>query len=160
MRIHICQPPLNDSITIIGGTRVFVCALAPILTSIITPALCSCIYRDIPLSAGFRAQKTPDADQVGNAFSQGNLIFVKVLANVAEKHSQKRYSSWSSLWLTRKSSFVRPRAKKPCAVRVMLGPKSKSVLIQKASGTPIVCNDGVTIAKGADLADPEENFGA
>ena len=34
------------------------------------------------------------------------------------------------------------------AVRFTLGPKSKSVLIQKSWGTPIVCNDGVTIAKG------------
>jgi len=32
------------------------------------------------------------------------------------------------------------------AVRVTLGPKSKSVLIQKSWGPPIVCNDGVTIA--------------
>jgi len=46
------------------------------------------------------------------------------------------------------------------AVRVTLGPKSKSVLIQKKWGTPIVCNDGVTIAKEIDLADPEENLGA
>ena len=33
------------------------------------------------------------------------------------------------------------------AVRVTLGPKSKSVLIEKKWGVPIVCNDGVTIAK-------------
>jgi chaperonin GroEL len=46
------------------------------------------------------------------------------------------------------------------AVRVTLGPKSKSVLIQKKWGTPIVCNDGVTIAKETDLKDPEENLGA
>ena len=46
------------------------------------------------------------------------------------------------------------------AVRVTLGPKSKSVLIQKTWGTPIVCNDGVTIAKEIDLKDPEENLGA
>jgi chaperonin GroEL len=46
------------------------------------------------------------------------------------------------------------------AVRVTLGPKSKSVLIQKKWGTPIVCNDGVTIAKEFDLKDPEENLGA
>ena len=46
------------------------------------------------------------------------------------------------------------------AVRVTLGPKSKSVLIQKSWGTPIVCNDGVTIAKEFDLKDPEENLGA
>jgi len=46
------------------------------------------------------------------------------------------------------------------AVRITLGPKSKSVLIQKQWGAPIVCNDGVTIAKELELADPEENLGA
>lgn len=33
------------------------------------------------------------------------------------------------------------------AVRVTLGPRSKAVLIEKRYGSPIVCNDGVTIAK-------------
>jgi chaperonin GroEL len=46
------------------------------------------------------------------------------------------------------------------AIRVTLGPKSKSVLIQRRWGTPLVCNDGVTIAKEFELADPEENLGA
>src|SRR5512147_646628 len=46
------------------------------------------------------------------------------------------------------------------AVRITLGPKSKSVLIQKSWGAPIVCNDGVTIAKEIDLEDAEENLGA
>ncbi len=46
------------------------------------------------------------------------------------------------------------------AVRITLGPKSKSVLIQKKWGSPIVCNDGVTIAKELELEDPEENLGA
>jgi chaperonin GroEL len=46
------------------------------------------------------------------------------------------------------------------AVRITLGPKSKSVLIQKSWGAPIVCNDGVTIAKEFSLKDPEENLGA
>ena len=46
------------------------------------------------------------------------------------------------------------------AVRVTLGPKSKSVLIQKKWGAPVVCNDGVTIAKEFDVEDAEENLGA
>ncbi|WP_374448432.1 chaperonin GroEL [Stella sp.] len=46
------------------------------------------------------------------------------------------------------------------AVRVTLGPKSKSVLIQRKWGPPLVCNDGVTIAKEFELKDPEENLGA
>jgi chaperonin GroEL len=46
------------------------------------------------------------------------------------------------------------------AVRVTLGPKSKCVLIEKKWGRPIVCNDGVTIAKEFELKNPEENLGA
>lgn len=46
------------------------------------------------------------------------------------------------------------------AVRITLGPKSKCVLIEKKWGKPLVCNDGVTIAKEIDLADPDENLGA
>ena len=42
------------------------------------------------------------------------------------------------------------------AIRITLGPKSKSVLIEKTWGAPIVCNDGVTIAKEFSLKDPEE----
>ena len=46
------------------------------------------------------------------------------------------------------------------AVRIILGPKSKCVLIQKKWGQPVVCNDGITIAKEVQLDDPEENVGA
>jgi chaperonin GroEL len=46
------------------------------------------------------------------------------------------------------------------AVRVTLGPRSKCVLIEKKWGKPIVCNDGVTIAREVDLKDPEANLGA
>jgi chaperonin GroEL len=46
------------------------------------------------------------------------------------------------------------------AVRVTLGPRSKSVLMGRRWGKPIVCNDGVTIAKQIRLRDPEENLGA
>jgi chaperonin GroEL len=46
------------------------------------------------------------------------------------------------------------------AMRVTLGPKSKCVLIEKKWSRPIVCNDGVTIAKEFELEDREENLGA
>lgn len=46
------------------------------------------------------------------------------------------------------------------AVRVTLGPRSKCVLIDKKFGRPLVCNDGVTIAKEMELEDAEENLGA
>ena len=46
------------------------------------------------------------------------------------------------------------------AVRITLGPKSKCVLIQRSFGPPLVCNDGVTIAKEVNLKDAIENLGA
>jgi len=46
------------------------------------------------------------------------------------------------------------------AVRVTLGPKSKCVLVERKWGRPLVCNDGVTIAREVNLKDPEENMGA
>lgn len=45
------------------------------------------------------------------------------------------------------------------AVRITLGPRSKCVLIQRKWGTPLVCDDGVTIAKELELADLEEDLG-
>jgi len=59
-----------------------------------------------------------------------------------------------------REKVLRGTARLADAVRITLGPKSKSVLIQKKWGTPIVCNDGVTIAKEMELEDPEENLGA
>jgi len=59
-----------------------------------------------------------------------------------------------------REKVLRGAAQLADAVRITLGPKSKSVLIQKKWGVPIVCNDGVTIAKEMELADPEENLGA
>ena len=44
-------------------------------------------------------------------------------------------------------------------VRVTLGPRSKSVLVERRWGTPLVCNDGVTIVKELSLEDAEENLG-
>jgi chaperonin GroEL len=59
-----------------------------------------------------------------------------------------------------REKILRGAAQLADAVRITLGPKSKSVLIQKKWGTPLVCNDGVTIAKETELADPEEDLGA
>jgi chaperonin GroEL len=59
-----------------------------------------------------------------------------------------------------REKVLRGAAQLADAVRVTLGPKSKSVLIQKKWGAPLVCNDGVTIAKEFQLKDPEENLGA
>jgi chaperonin GroEL len=39
------------------------------------------------------------------------------------------------------------------AVRVTLWPRSRSLLIEKRWGAPVVCNDGVTIAKESVLED-------
>jgi chaperonin GroEL len=59
-----------------------------------------------------------------------------------------------------REKIVRASAQLADAIRITLGPKSKSVLIQRKWGAPLVCNDGVTIAKEMDLKDPEENLGA
>jgi len=45
-------------------------------------------------------------------------------------------------------------------VRVTLGPKGRNVVLDKSFGTPLITNDGVTIAKEIELADAFENMGA
>ena len=45
-------------------------------------------------------------------------------------------------------------------VKVTLGPKGRNVVIAKSYGAPLITNDGVTIAKEIELADPSENMGA
>jgi chaperonin GroEL len=46
------------------------------------------------------------------------------------------------------------------AVRVTLGPKGRNVVLERNYGAPEIVNDGVTIAREIELADPEENVGA
>jgi chaperonin GroEL len=46
------------------------------------------------------------------------------------------------------------------AVRVTLGPKGRNVVLDKKFGAPTITNDGVTIARDIELADPLENMGA
>lgn len=46
------------------------------------------------------------------------------------------------------------------AVKVTLGPKGRNVVLQKQYGSPVVTNDGVTIAKEIELKDKIENVGA
>ncbi len=45
-------------------------------------------------------------------------------------------------------------------VKVTLGPKGRNVVLDKGYGAPLITNDGVTIAKEIELADPFENMGA
>lgn len=45
-------------------------------------------------------------------------------------------------------------------VKITLGPKGRNVILEKKYGTPLVINDGVTIAKEIELKDPFENMGA
>jgi chaperonin GroEL len=46
------------------------------------------------------------------------------------------------------------------AVRVTLGPRGRNVVLDKKYGSPVITNDGVTIAKEIDLEEPYENMGA
>ena len=45
-------------------------------------------------------------------------------------------------------------------VKITLGPKGRNVVLDKKYGAPLITNDGVTIAKEIELADPMENMGA
>lgn len=45
-------------------------------------------------------------------------------------------------------------------VKVTLGPKGRNILLDKKFGTPLITNDGVTIAREIELKDPFENMGA
>jgi chaperonin GroEL len=45
-------------------------------------------------------------------------------------------------------------------VKITLGPKGRNVVLDKKYGTPLITNDGVTIAKEIELSDPFENLGA
>ena len=46
------------------------------------------------------------------------------------------------------------------AVSVTMGPKGRNVVLDKKYGSPLIINDGVTIAKEIELEDPYENMGA
>ncbi|MFA7560515.1 MAG: chaperonin GroEL [Candidatus Izemoplasmatales bacterium] len=46
------------------------------------------------------------------------------------------------------------------AVKVTLGPKGRNVVLDKSYGSPLITNDGVTIAKEIELSNPYENMGA
>lgn len=45
-------------------------------------------------------------------------------------------------------------------VKITLGPKGRNVLLEKKFGSPLITNDGVTIAREIELEDPIENMGA
>ncbi len=50
--------------------------------------------------------------------------------------------------------------KTAAAVRVTLGPRGRNVVLDRQWGSPVITNDGVTIAKEIELRDPYENMGA
>jgi chaperonin GroEL len=45
-------------------------------------------------------------------------------------------------------------------IKITLGPKGRNVLLEKKFGSPVITNDGVTIAREIELEDPYENMGA
>ena len=46
------------------------------------------------------------------------------------------------------------------AVKITMGPKGRTVVIEKSYGVPVATKDGVTVAKAVSLKDPQENIGA
>ena len=46
------------------------------------------------------------------------------------------------------------------AVKITMGPKGRTVVIEKSYGAPVATKDGVSVAKEVSLKDPQENIGA
>ena len=46
------------------------------------------------------------------------------------------------------------------AVKVTLGPRGRTVILEREFGSPQIVNSGVLVAKSIELADPFENMGA
>ena len=59
-----------------------------------------------------------------------------------------------------RSALLRGDDKLADTVKITLGPKGRNVVLDKKYGAPLITNDGVTIAKEIELADPAENMGA
>ncbi|MBR1781231.1 MAG: chaperonin GroEL, partial [Oscillospiraceae bacterium] len=59
-----------------------------------------------------------------------------------------------------RSALVRGVDQLADTVKITMGPKGRNVVLGKTYGSPLITNDGVTIAKEIDLEDPFENIGA
>ena len=59
-----------------------------------------------------------------------------------------------------RNALVRGVDKLADTVKITLGPKGRNVVLDKKYGSPLITNDGVTIAKEIELEDPAENMGA
>ena len=59
-----------------------------------------------------------------------------------------------------RSALARGASKLADAVKVTLGPKGRYVACQRSFGSPLITNDGVTVAKEIELEDNIENMGA
>ena len=59
-----------------------------------------------------------------------------------------------------RSALMRGVDKLADTVKITLGPKGRNVVLDKKYGSPLITNDGVTIAKDLELEDAAENMGA
>ena len=59
-----------------------------------------------------------------------------------------------------RNALIRGVDKLADTVKITLGPKGRNVVLDKKYGTPLITNDGVTIAKEIELEDGAENMGA
>jgi chaperonin GroEL len=91
---------------------------------------------------------------VASASCAGEKTNAAIIMETVMAHKQIRFRSAAREKILQGATLLAD------AVRITLGPKSKAVLIQKGWGAPLVCDDGVTIAKEFSLKDPEENLGA
>ena len=65
-----------------------------------------------------------------------------------------------NVWRRSKKSYAKGVDKLADTVKVTLGPKGRNVVLDKKFGSPLITNDGVSIAREIELEDPFENMGA
>jgi chaperonin GroEL len=90
----------------------------------------------------------------GGGTSSSVLLRLRIFGDATLSHKHLLFRSEAREKILRGASALAD------AVRITLGPRSRCVLIEKKWGRPVVCNDGVTIAKEFELENPEENLGA
>lgn len=96
-----------------------------------------------------------DGDEKYIIVGEANIL--AIIEEQKEKVSMSKEIKFSS---DARSAMVRGVDILADTVKVTLGPKGRNVVLEKSFGSPLITNDGVTIAKEIELEDHFENMGA
>lgn len=95
------------------------------------------------------------------SFAQGSKPFTKAQGRQSRRQVQVRADAKQIVFDTESRRRLQNGINKVAdAVGVTLGPRGRNVVLEQQYGTPQVINDGVSIARAIELADPFENAGA